>query len=162
MMTVHLVTVGKLKEKYLVSACNEYIKRLGAYCNIIVDELPESRLPDDPSQKQIENALADEGKKMLKLIESRKSCYNIAMCIEGKMLSSEELAVKIKQVSINGLSFMNIFIGSSFGISEEVKKACDLRLSMSPMTFPHQLARVMLLEQLYRAFSINGNSKYHK
>ena len=162
MMTVHLVTVGKLKEKYLVSACNEYIKRLGAYCNIIVDELPESRLPDEPSPKQIENALADEGRKMMKLMESRKCCYNIAMCIEGKMLSSEELALRIKQVSVNGMSFMNIFIGSSFGISEEVKKACDMQLSMSPMTFPHQLMRVILLEQLYRAFKINANERYHK
>ena len=162
MMTVHLVTVGKLKEKYLVSACNEYIKRLGAYCNIIVDELPESRLPDEPSPKQIENALADEGRKMMKLMESRKCCYNIAMCIEGKMLSSEELALRIKQVSVNGMSFMNIFIGSSFGISEEVKKACDMQLSMSPMTFPHQLARVMLLEQLYRAENLQSGGKYHK
>lgn len=162
MMNVYLVTVGKLKEKYLVSACNEYIKRLGAYCNILVEELPESRLPDEPSPKQIENALAEEGRKMLRLMENRKNSCNIAMCIEGKMLSSEELAQRIAQISVNGMSTLNIFIGSSFGISEEVKKACDMRLSMSPMTFPHQLARVMLLEQLYRAFSINGNAKYHK
>jgi len=161
MMTVHLITVGKLKEKYLVSACDEYVKRLGAYCNIFVDELPESKLPDDPSPKQIENALQSEGKKMLSAINSRKA-FNIAMCIEGKMLSSEDFSAKIEQAAVNGASFMNIFIGSSFGIADEVKKACDLRLSMSPMTFPHQLARVMVLEQLYRAFSISNNGKYHK
>ncbi len=161
MMTVHLITVGKLKEKYLVSACSEYVKRLGAYCNILVDELPESKLPDDPSPKQIENALQNEGKKMLSIINSRKA-FNIAMCIEGKMLSSEDFSAKIEQAAVNGASFMNIFIGSSFGIADEVKKACDFKLSMSPMTFPHQLARVMVLEQLYRAFSISNNGKYHK
>lgn len=161
MMTVHLITVGKLKEKYLVSACSEYVKRLGAYCNIFVDELPESKLPDDPSPKQIENALQNEGKKMLSIINSHKA-FNIAMCIEGKMLSSEDFSAKIEQAAVNGASFMNIFIGSSFGIADEVKKACDFKLSMSPMTFPHQLARVMVLEQLYRAFSISNNGKYHK
>lgn len=162
MLTVHIITVGKLKEKYLTAACDEYIKRLGAFCNITVDELPESRLPDNPSPKQIENALKAEGERMLAMIRAKKNSFNIAMCIEGKMLSSEEFSAKIQQAAVNGAACINIIIGSSFGIAPEVKSACDFRLSMSPMTFPHQLARVMLLEQLYRAFQISSGGKYHK
>lgn len=162
MLTVHIITVGRLKERYFTDACEEYIKRLGGFCNIIVDELPESRLPDAPSRKQIESALKNEGAKMLGVIKGKKNSFNIAMCIEGKMLSSEEFSEKLRQAAVNGAACINIFIGSSFGIDPEVKSACDLRLSMSPMTFPHRLARVMLLEQLYRAFQISSGGKYHK
>ena len=161
MLAVNLIAVGKLKESYLREACDEYSKRLGAFCKLNITELSESRLPDQPSQKDIENALANEGKAMLPLI-SAKGCYNIAMCIEGKQLSSEKLAEKIEKISVDGKSILNIIIGSSFGISEDIKKLCDFRLSMSEMTFPHQLARVMILEQLYRSFQILNGGKYHK
>lgn len=161
MLNVNIIAVGKLKESYLREACGEYSKRLGAFCKLNITELSESRLPDAPSEKEIENALAAEGRSMLPIL-SAKGCYNIAMCIEGSRFSSEKLAERIGKISVDGKSTLNIVIGSSCGISEEVKKQCDLRLSMSDMTFPHQLARVMVLEQLYRSFQILNGGKYHK
>ena len=161
MLTVNLITVGKLKESYLREACAEYSKRLGAFCKINIIELNESRLPDNPSDKEITNALSAEGKNVLGYLNG-KDCFNIAMCIEGKQLSSEKLADKISQISVDGKSTLNFVIGSSCGIAEEIKKLCHFRLSMSEMTFPHQLARVMILEQIYRAFQINNGGKYHK
>lgn len=162
MMTVKIICVGKLKEKYLTEACREYMKRLGAFCSFSVEELPEERLPDNPSGKQIEAALSAEGKKILSAMEGKGRGYSFAMCIEGKQLSSEKLAEKIEQCAVGGYSRINFIIGSSFGIAPEVKSAADFRLSMSEMTFPHQLARVMLCEQIYRAFQINSGGKYHK
>lgn len=162
MMTINIITVGNLKEKYWISACDEYIKRLKAFCNLKIYELSESRLCDNPSQKQIDSCLHDEGKRIMNIIASAKSSYSIAMCIEGKQLSSQGLSSKLETVAVQGFSTVNIVIGSSFGICDDVKKACELKLSMSEMTFPHQLARVMLLEQIYRAFSISNGSKYHK
>lgn len=161
MQKVNIVSVGKLKESYWREAVAEYSKRLGAFCSFAVCELPESRLPDAPSQKEIDAALAKEAALMEKYL-SAKGAYNIALCIEGKMLGSEQLSEKLSEVAVNGFGTVNLFIGSSFGLAESVKKACSLRLSMSPMTFPHQLARVMLCEQLYRSFSIASNGKYHK
>ncbi|MGN0666114.1 MAG: 23S rRNA (pseudouridine(1915)-N(3))-methyltransferase RlmH [Huintestinicola sp.] len=160
MLNVNLITVGKLKEEYLRSACAEYIKRLGAYCKIKVIELPESRLPDNPSQKEISAALANEGKQISGYF--RPDCANIAMCIEGKQMSSEKFSQTLTELGVRGKSTVNLIIGSSFGIDESIKQSADIRLSMSEMTFPHQLARVMLLEQLYRAFSIASGGKYHK
>lgn len=161
MLNVNLITVGKLKENYLREACAEYSKRLNAFCKLTITEIPESRLPENPSEKEIFTALANEGKAISALL-SGKGCCNIAMCIEGKQLSSEKLAEKIGSISVEGKSALNIVIGSSHGISEDVKKQSDLRLSMSEMTFPHQLARVMVLEQIYRAFQILNGGKYHK
>lgn len=161
MINVNLIAVGKLKESYFREACAEYAKRLGAFCKLKITEIPESRLPDSPSEKEICTALASEGKVISQLI-SGKDCYNIAMCIEGKKLSSEEFAAKIGKVSVEGKSTLNIIIGSSFGIDREIKEMCGLRLSMSDMTFPHMLARVMILEQIYRAFQILNGGKYHK
>lgn len=161
MLNVNLITVGKLKESYLRDACAEYAKRLGAFCKLNIVELNESRLSDNPSEKEIANALSAEGKTMINYL-SGKDCFNIAMCIEGKQLSSEKLAEKINRISVDGKSTLNIVIGSSCGIAEEIKAMCNFRLSMSEMTFPHQLARVMILEQLYRAFQINNGGKYHK
>ena len=161
MLTVNLIVVGKLKESYLRDACAEYVKRLGAFCKLTITELPESKLPDSPSEKEIFTALANEGKSIAAILNG-KGCYNITMCIEGKQLSSEKLAEKIGKISVEGKSTLNIVIGSSHGISEEVKSQSDLRLSMSEMTFPHQLARVMVLEQVYRAFQILNGGKYHK
>lgn len=155
MLNINVITVGKLKESYLRDACAEYEKRLGAYSTIKVIELAESRLPDSPSQKEIANALENEADMILKKITPQSAV--IAMCIEGKMMSSEDFSHKLE-----GKSTVNLIIGSSYGLSDRVKSAAHLRLSMSPMTFPHQLARVMLLEQLYRAMSISANGKYHK
>jgi len=161
MMNVNIVAVGKLKESYFRDACAEYSKRLGAFCKLKVNELPESRLSENPSEKEIASALAAEGKSMLPFINAKGS-FNIAMCIEGTKMSSEKLAEKISAASVSGKSTLNFFIGSSFGISDEIKKKCDMRLSMSEMTFPHMLARVMLIEQIYRTFQINNGGKYHK
>lgn len=158
MMNINLITVGKLKEKYLTDACNEYIKRLGAFCNLKIYELDEYRLSDKPSEKDIEHCLDTEAKAIQKLCKG----YIIAMCIEGKQLSSEELSEKFSSVGVMGNSTVTLIIGSSFGISESIKKTADLKLSMSKMTFPHQLARVMILEQIYRAFQIANGGKYHK
>lgn len=159
MMTVSLICVGKLKEKYWRDACAEYEKRLAAFCRFRIVELPESRLPDNPSAAQIESALAEEGKK---IFDTAGNAYLAALCIEGKELSSEELAASLQTLSVQGTSSFAFCIGSSFGLSPEVKQAARMRLSFSRMTFPHQLARVMLCEQLYRAFQINTNGKYHK
>lgn len=161
MLTVNIIAVGKLKESFLREACAEYVKRLGAFCRINVTELPESRLPENPSDKEISSALAAEGRAMENILKG-KDCFNITMCIEGKQLSSEGFADKINGIAVAGKSVLNIVIGSSHGISEDVKKGSHLRLSMSEMTFPHQLARVMVLEQLYRAFNIINGGKYHK
>ncbi len=161
MMTVNLITVGKLKESYLKAACDEYAKRLKTLCKLNIVELNESKLGDNPSEKEILMALSNEAKAMIGLLTG-KDCYNITMCIEGKQLSSVKLSDKISQVAVEGKSTINIIIGSSFGIADEIKNISDFKLSMSEMTFPHQLARVMILEQIYRAFQIQKKSKYHK
>lgn len=159
MFNINLITVGKLKENYLREACAEYTKRLGAYCHIKITELPEYRLPDNPSEKVIKSALDTEA---VAILAAAGSDAVIAMCIEGKMMGSEDFSERLQKFAVEGKSSVSIVIGSSYGLSNKVKNAAALRLSMSPMTFPHQLARVMLLEQLYRAMSILGNGKYHK
>ncbi len=158
MMNVNIITVGKLKEKYLTDACAEYIKRLSVFCNLKIYEVNESRLPDKPSEKDIERCLKTESADIQKLAKG----FIVPMCIEGKMLSSEELSAKFDDIAVSGISTVSFIIGSSFGISQEIKNSADLKLSMSKMTFPHQLARVMLLEQIYRAFQISTGGKYHK
>lgn len=158
MLNVKIITVGKLKEQYLRDACGEYLKRLKRFGSVQVVELDEYRLSDNPSQKEIEKALEIEGNSIQKEVKG----YMIAMCIEGKQLSSTKLAEKMSRISVEGQSTVSFVIGSSFGIAESVKTSADFKLSMSEMTFPHQLARVMLLEQIYRAFQINNNGKYHK
>ncbi len=159
MQDVRIICVGKLKEQYWRDACAEYSKRLSAYCRFSIIEIDEHRIPDNPSAAQIEAGLNAEGKSIL------SKCPNgsdiIAMCIEGKPHSSEQLAALAERsaISSRGMCFI---IGGSFGLSDEVKAKAKVKLSMSPMTFPHQLARVMLCEQIYRAFCINNGSKYHK
>ena len=159
MLRVKIITVGKLKEKYLREAQAEYLKRLGAFCKAEVTELPEAKLPDNPSEALIKEGLKKEAKKIL--AEIPKGAYVYSLCIEGKGISSEELAEKI-ELNAGNTSSVVFVIGSSFGLDEEVKRQSDFKLSFSKMTFPHQLARIMALEQIYRAFSINNNSKYHK
>lgn len=161
MISINLITIGKLKESYLRDAVSEYSKRLSGFCKLNIMELPESRLSDNPSEKEIQNALSNEAKLIENYI-NKKSVFNIAMCIEGKQLSSNELSSKIEEISISGKSTINFIIGSSFGILDEIKSFSDFMLSMSKMTFPHQLARVLLLEQIYRAFQISSGGKYHK
>ena len=159
MVDVTLICVGKLKEKFYKDACGEYIKRLGAYCRLTVTELAEERKGDNPSRVEIDAALSREAEAIKRAIP--KGAAVIALCVEGREMSSPELANKIGELtaSFQKLCFV---IGGSDGLSEEVKGLSKLRLSMSPMTFPHHLARVMVLEQLYRAFSIMNGGRYHK
>ncbi len=160
MLNVNIICVGKLKEKFLTDAIKEYSKRLSAFCKLNITELDETKLPDKVSDSEIANALKSESEKILAKVG--KDSFVIAMCIEGKMMSSEELSKLFDRISVEGKSRVDIIIGSSFGLSDEVKKRADLRLSVSPMTFPHQLFRVMILEQVYRAFQISTGGKYHK
>lgn len=159
MRNIRLITVGKLKESYLSQGCAEYLKRLSAYAKVQVIELDETRLPERPSQAQIDAALAAESEKIL---DKAKGSAVIALCVEGDLLSSEQLAAKLDALEVQGNSAISLVIGSSFGLDETVKKAAVLRLSFSRMTFPHQLMRLMLCEQLYRACSISAGGKYHK
>ena len=160
MLAVQLLCVGKMKEKFYIEGAAEYVKRLGAYCKLTVTELPEERLPENPSPAQIEGALEKEGNAILAKIP--KGSKVVALCVEGKTMSSEKLAEAVDGWAVQGVSQITFLIGGSYGMHESVKRRADLRLSMSPMTFPHHLARVMVLEQIYRAFKINEGSSYHK
>ena len=159
MFNVKLIAVGKLKESYLTEAVSEYAKRLKAYCKFEIIELKEAFLPENPSEKEIEAALSQEAKDILK---AAADSVTVALCIEGKQTSSEGLAKEIEKFGNTGNGSISFIIGSSHGLSNEVKNRAARRLSMSEMTFPHQLARVMVAEQIYRAFSIMNNGKYHK
>ncbi|MFI3312338.1 MAG: 23S rRNA (pseudouridine(1915)-N(3))-methyltransferase RlmH [Eubacteriales bacterium] len=160
MFEVTLITVGKLKEKFYLSACGEYAKRLAAYCKFKLVELPEYRLPDSPSAGEIAQGLEKEAVAIQNAIP--KGAWICVLTPEGTLLSSEKLAEKFENVKLSGKSSGCFIMGSSFGMDASIKKMADFRLSMSPMTFPHHLARVMVLEQLYRAQSIAAGSKYHK
>lgn len=157
-MTINLIVIGKLKENYLRSACAEYVKRLGRYCTFELHELEECRLSDNPSGKEIASALKKEAEQIKRFAKG----MIVPMCIEGRQLSSPELSERICGAGVNGFSTVTFIIGSSFGLDDEIKSMGAFKLSMSKMTFPHQLARVMLLEQIYRAFQIASNGKYHK
>ncbi len=160
MFEITLLAMGKLKEKFYISASEEYKKRLGAYCKFNLLELPEVRLPENPSPAEITAGLDKEAETIFAKIP--KGAYLCIFTPEGKELSSEAFAEKIAQVKLSGKSSMCFLIGSSFGISSKVKAAADFKLSMGPMTFPHHLARIMILEQIYRAEAIQAGSKYHK
>lgn len=160
MLSVNIICVGGLKEQYWRDACAEYAKRLGGFCKFGIIEVPESRLPKSYSDADIAKVISGEGTRILEKIPS--GSFVAAMCIEGRELSSTQLAARLEQIALGGKSRVDFIIGGSYGLSEDVKRRADLRLSMSPMTFPHQLARVMLCEQIYRAFSINADTKYHK
>ena len=160
MMNVQLVVLGKLKEKYMREFASEYEKRLSSYCKITVTELEPVKLSDNPSKTEIDNALSKETQMIMSKIP--KNSYVFSMCIEGRQLSSEELSMKLEDIALCGKSNVVFIIGSSFGLSDEIKRMSDFKFSMSKMTFPHKLARIMLTEQIYRAFSISNNGKYHK
>lgn len=159
MIKVKIITLGKLKENYLKSASAEYEKRLSRFCDLKIIELQPVSLPENPSATQIDNALKTEAEMIEKKIP--KDFFVSALCVEGKAISSEEFAERISNLSAFGKNICFI-IGSSYGLSQSIKEKADLRLSLSKMTFPHQLFRIMLLEQIYRCFMINEGSTYHK
>jgi len=160
MVQLTLLCIGKLKERFYLDACREYEKRLSGHCKISVIELPEERLPDNPSPAQIDAALSREAE----TIQSKlpKGALLAALCVEGFLLSSDELAARLEQYMLTGTSHLVFVIGGSHGLHPHIKQQAALCLSLSPMTFPHHLARVMVLEQLYRAFQINKGTRYHK
>lgn len=160
MFDITLITMGKLKEKFYITAAEEYKKRLGGYCKFTLLELPEARLPDDPSPSEIANGLEKEADIILSKIP--KGAWFCILTPEGKELSSEKFADKLKEIKLSGKSSACFLIGSSFGIAQKVKEKAEFKLSMGPMTFPHHLARIMVLEQIYRAEAIQAGSKYHK
>ena len=160
MLSIRLVCVGKLREQFFVDAFNEYSKRLSAYCKFECAELNETKLGSSPSDKEIAAALDKEAADIERALG--KDAYVIAMCVEGIQLKSVDLAQRISSLAVAGRGRICFVIGGSFGISPRIKQRADMRLSMSEMTFPHHLARVMLAEQIYRAFKISEGSKYHK
>jgi 23S rRNA (pseudouridine1915-N3)-methyltransferase len=160
MMKIDIICVGKLKEKYLIAAVAEYTKRLSKYCKMEIKEVADEKAPEKLSDKQEIDLKNKEGEGILKYI--KEGAYVIALAIEGKMQSSEELAKNIADLGVKGKSHIVFIIGGSLGLSEEVLKRADEKMSFSKMTFPHQLVRVILLEQVYRCFRINNNEPYHK
>lgn len=160
MFEITLITMGKLKEKFYISAAEEYAKRMSGYSRFTLLELPEYRLSENPSPAEIAAGLDKEAEQIFSKIP--KGAWLCVFTPEGKLLSSEDFAEKLSQVKLSGKSSACFLIGSSFGISPKVKEKADVKLSMSPMTFPHHLARIMVLEQLYRAEAIQAGSRYHK
>lgn len=158
MTRVSIIAVGKLKERWLREACEEYTKRLGRYCKLHIVELSESRLPENPSDGEIRRALQNEAEQILRHIEGEM----FALCIEGKPCTSEAFSEMLIAPALSGCSALTFVIGSSHGLAEKIKQVAMHKLSFSPMTFPHQLARVMLLEQIYRGYQIAEGGKYHK
>ena len=160
MLSVYLICVGKLKEKFYRDACAEYQKRLGGYCKLTLIELPEERLPASPSRAQIDAALEKEAAAVRAKLPPGASVA--ALCIEGDLCSSEDLSALLAGWAQTGQKHLVFLIGGSYGLHPSLKALAWRRLSMSPMTFPHHLARVMLLEQIYRGFKIGEGSGYHK
>lgn len=159
MISVTVIAVGKLKESYLRDGCAEYIKRLGAYADVKVVEIAEERAGDNPCESEIRSIISKEGERIISRIP--KGSAVIPLCIEGREYSSPDFSALIEKISLTS-SHICFVIGGSFGLSDEVKMLGRERLSFGRMTLPHQLARMVLLEQIYRAFSISNNSKYHK
>ncbi len=160
MININFIVLGKLKEKYMKEFSAEYEKRLSGYCKLTVTELEPVKLSDNPSEQEIKNALNKETQMIKAKIP--KNSFVFSMCIEGKQMSSEELSKKLEDIALSGKNNITFIIGSSFGLSDEIKQMSDYKFSMSKMTFPHKLARIMLTEQVYRALSITNNAKYHK
>ena len=159
-MNISIICVGKLKEKYWSDAVVEYSKRLKRYCSLDIIELKEARLPDKAGPAEELAVKVAEGEEILKKIKD--NTYVITLEVKGKMLSSEKLAEKIENLGIDGVSNIAFVIGGSLGLSAEVSKRANFKLSFSEMTFPHQMMRVILLEQIYRSFKIIKNETYHK
>lgn len=160
MLQIKLICVGKLKEKFYSDASKEYLNRLSGYCKIDVEEITETRLPERPSGAEVNAALKTEADAIVDRL--LKGAAVMTLCIEGAQIHSEALASQIDKYASQGVSKLCFVIGGSNGLHPSVKERADMRLSMSPMTFPHHLARIMLLEQLYRSFKILEGGKYHK
>ncbi len=156
MISVNLICVGKIKEKYIKNGIDEFLKRMNLYAKVKVIELKE-----DGNDSNRNQSLEKESGEIIKAMEKNKG-YNILLDIGGKNLSSEDMSKEIERLTVTGTSTINFIIGGSYGVSEEVRKSSQMRLSFSKMTFPHQLMRLILMEQIYRWFSIFNNSKYHK
>lgn len=159
-MNIKIICIGKLKEKYWTEAVAEYVKRISRFARIEIIELKETRISDRPSEAEEESVKKSEGTEILKKI--KKDDYCITLEIKGKELSSEQLAKQLDRLALDGKSNISFVIGGSRGLSQEVSARADFKLSFSPMTFPHQMMRVILLEQIYRCFKINNNETYHK
>lgn len=161
MIRINIICIGKIKEKYFTDAISEYAKRLTAFCKFSVTELAEEKIRNNnPNQAEISEVIEAEGERILKKIGAGD--YVVAMCIEGRQLSSEELSAMLDNAALTGKSTVDFIIGGSYGLYDKVKSRADFKLSMSRMTFPHQMARMVLSEQIYRAFEISTNGKYHK
>lgn len=158
-MNINIISVGKIKEKYFTAAIDEYAKRLSRFVKLNITEVPDEKIPDNASGKEMELIKEKEGAKILAKLP--QNSFVVTLCIEGKELSSEELAEKISDISMTS-SNITFIIGGSLGLADAVKCKSNLRLSFGRMTLPHQLMRVVLLEQIYRAFKINNNESYHK
>ena len=159
-MNINVICIGKLKEKYWKDAIEEYSKRISRFAKLQIIELKETRISDNPSKAEEEKVKESEGEEILKKIKPGDYC--ITLEIQGKQLDSVQLADKVRQIGIEGKSTIDLVIGGSLGLSPEVSRRADFKLSFSKMTFPHQMMRVILLEQVYRAFKINNNETYHK
>jgi conserved hypothetical protein TIGR00246 len=159
-MKISLICVGKIKEKYLTMGIDEYKKRLGRYCSLEIIELPDEKTPDNAGPAVEESIKKTEGNRILKVL--KEDSYCIALDIKGNMLSSVELANHLDRLFVSGKSHISFVIGGSLGLSDDVLNRADYRLSFSKMTFPHQLMRLIFLEQIYRAFRIMNNEPYHK
>ena len=158
-MKITIVCAGKIKEKYLTAGINEFLKRLKPMAQVEVLEIHEEKMPDNPSAAEKEQVLQQEGEKLLKLVPS--GSFLFVLDVYGEELSSEELAAKIDKLGLGGRSSLTFLIGGAFGLSREVRQAADMKLSFSQMTFTHQMVRLLLVEQIYRAFKINRGEKYH-
>ena len=160
MQSMKIICVGKLKDAFFKDASDEYMKRMKSYCKAEIIEIPAVNLPDNPSDALIQSALDKEAEAIIKKIPQGATV--VAMCVEGKLYSSEEVADCLAKAAMTGNGDIAFIIGGSYGLSEQVKRRANIRMSASKMTFPHRLFRVMLLEQIYRGYKINANEKYHK
>lgn len=158
-MKITIVTAGKIKEKYLTAGINEFLKRLGPFANVKIVEINEEKMKDNPSEAEKQQTLQHEGQRLLRQVP--EGSYLFVLDVYGQQLSSEKLAAKLDSLALQGRSNITFLIGGAFGLSEEVRQAADFRLSFSPMTFTHQMIRLLLVEQIYRCFKINRGEKYH-
>jgi rRNA large subunit m3Psi methyltransferase RlmH len=159
-VNITVIAVGKIKEKYLKDGLAEYSKRLGRYCKLDIIEVPDEKAPENMSAKEMRTVKIKEGESLERHLKD--GAYKIALCIDGTMMASEELSNKISSLGTGGVSSIDFIIGGSLGLSDDIVKKCDFKLSFSKMTFPHQLMRLILLEQIYRSFKIISNETYHK
>ena len=158
-MKITIVAAGKIKEKYLTAGINEFLKRLGTFANVKIVEINEEKMKENPSEAEKQQVLAAEGQRLLKQVP--EGSYLFVLDVYGKAVSSEALSEKIQKLGLEGKSSITFLIGGAFGLSEEVRQAADFRLSFSPMTFTHQMIRLLLVEQIYRSFKIARGEKYH-